>query len=97
MCGAVKESDIMFGSVSHLGWTQPVLPSPQRQNMPNCVSEYAKQDKICQSFSHQKTRGKFAVKFVHVFARLTAQSTIHINTFLGYLLKRILSQQRIRH
>jgi len=23
----------------------PVLPSPQRQNMPNCVSEYAKQDK----------------------------------------------------
>jgi len=25
-----------------------VLPSPQRQNTPNCVSEYAKQDKICQ-------------------------------------------------
>jgi len=26
------------------------VASPQRQNMPNCVSENAKQDKICQIF-----------------------------------------------
>jgi len=27
-----------------------VLPSPQRQNMPNCVSEYAKQEKNMTKF-----------------------------------------------
>jgi len=33
-----------------------VLPSPQRQNMPNCVSEYAKQDKNMPNvFRNKKT------------------------------------------
>jgi len=36
-----------------------VLPSPQRQNMPNCVSEYAKQDKNMPNFfRNEKTPGK---------------------------------------
>jgi len=35
-----------------------VLPSPQRQNMANCVSEYAKQDKnMPNSFHNKKTTG----------------------------------------
>jgi len=43
---------------------QTVLPSPQKQNMPNCVSEYAKQ---CENmpifFVTKKTTEKLAVKF----------------------------------
>jgi len=39
--------------------THPVLPSPQRQNMPNCASECAKQDKnMPRFFRNKKTTGK---------------------------------------
>jgi len=35
-----------------------VLPSPQRQNIPNCVSEYAKQDKNMPNFFRNKNTWK---------------------------------------
>ena len=49
--------------------THPVLPSPQRQNMPRF-------------FRNKKTTGKQVVKFFHPITKFTAQSTIYINTFL---------------
>jgi len=53
---------------------QTVLPSPQGQNMPNCVSEYAK------FYFRAKNTWKLGSKFFHIFAKFTAQSMIHINT-----------------
>jgi len=53
--------------------------------------------KYANFFLQQKTPGKLAIKLFNIFTKFTAQSTIHVNTLQGCLLKIILSQQRIRH
>ena len=63
----------------------PVLPSPQRQNMPNCVSDNAKQDKNMPNSFRIKTNSNIAYiigsKFFHPIIKFTAQLTIHITHF----------------
>ena len=59
----------------------PVLPSAQKQNMPNCVSEYAKEDKNIPNFFRKKNTWKIGNKIFHIFMKFTAESTNHIIFF----------------
>jgi len=52
------------GLIWDVWWWTPVLPRPQRQNMPNCVSEYAKQDKNMPIFFATKNTWKIGNKIV---------------------------------